>query len=164
MNRLKWYLMLNEDVICPIFCRCNETITEEIKNQMNKIVYQHVVESSDNLVKLFTKQLFQYPGGKVVVEIKAKDSVDFFAMTEISKSGFSAHLTVEMNHKNSSMNEMKDEQSENNSDDVEILEKEMKDNKNDEENQIQQTTFFKDFRNITKNITQTSKSIFFSQN
>ena len=79
MNRLKWYLMLNEDVICPIFCRCNETITEEIKNQMNKIVYQHVVESSDNLVKLFTKQLFQYPGGKVVVEIKAKDSVDFFA-------------------------------------------------------------------------------------
>ena len=69
-----------------------------------------------------------------------------------------------MNHKNSSMNEMKDEQSENNSDDVEILEKEMKDNKNDEENQIQQTTFFKDFRNITKNITQTSKSIFFSQN
>ena len=100
MKREKWYILLSEDLICPICCYCNGIITQELKQQINEIMYSFIMKISIEemvITDQSTIHKITFEEGNIEFILKSIDKIDLFDLNEVKKTHFLIEMNVHLN-------------------------------------------------------------------
>ena len=100
MKREKWYILLSEDLICPICCYSNSIITQELKQQINEIMYSFIMKISIEemvITDQSTIHKITFEEGNIEFILKSIDKSDLFDLNDMKKTHFLIEMNVHLN-------------------------------------------------------------------
>ncbi|BFU21173.1 hypothetical protein EHI8A_044510 [Entamoeba histolytica HM-1:IMSS-B] len=103
MSRSKWYILLTEEILLPICCKCNSKISQELKDEINPIISQFVLEhsSDENPIEIGLNVKTIFSLGTLEIEIKENDNIELLEMPNFKKTNFYVFVKVIIKEPNS---------------------------------------------------------------